>query len=326
MKLRRFLKPDLDLLNAFRRYIEERIDQVFAILWKKLGLGYSKAVETFDGEPRFALITVNFSTTYYLKLMLLTLCEQDKLKYISRIIIVDNNSHDGGISFLQRLVATIERVHLVENHFICTHARGLRKGVACLDKVEASEELHKKSNILLICDTDIIFRNKETLTDLASTFMDKNSAFAGELRYNLYHYPEAQTSFLAVRRDSYARSDVAPFVHHGAPAYWMQRSLWRAGLHLTDFPSNHGHYILHRGRSGVAAAHLYYPLSAFSTTPNKDPHYMGVSNGEKIWKKTEAHFSHWLFAEEEDKLIEYLSEKMKILGGGVSKVALLEHE
>ena len=311
MKLRRLLKPDLDLFNAVRRYIAQRIDQVLALSWKKVGV--RKTVESFDGDPRLALITVNFSTTHYLKLMLLTLCEQKNLASIYRIIIVDNNSRDGGLPFLERLDAAVERVHLVKNNFITTHARGLRKGVAFLDENEGTEEPDMKSNVLLICDTDIIFRNRETLNDLASAFMIEDTSFAGELRQNLYPYPEAQASFFTVRRDCYARQDVAPFVHHGAPAYWMQRSLWKADLHLTDFPSNHDNYILHRGRSGVTAAHQHHPLNAFSTTPNHEAHYMGVRDGETIWKETEEQFADLLSVEEEDRLINYLAEKLLIL-------------
>lgn len=308
MKLWRLFKPDLDLFNTLRRHIAQRIDQGLALSWKKIG--FSKVGESFDGEARFSLITVNFSTTYYLKLMLLTLCKQNNLQKIYRIIIVDNNSRDGGVSFLERLDDAVERVHLVKNNFMSTHARGLRKGVAFLDKYESSKMPHMKSNILLICDTDIIFRNSETLNDLAATFTQKDTAFAGELRHNLYPYPEAQASFFAVRRDCYAREDVAPFVHHGAPAYWMQRSLWKTGLHLADFPSNHGNYILHRGRSGVAAARLYHPLNSFSTTPNHKPHYMGVTDGETIWKTTALQFAGLLGVEEEDQLIEYLAKKL----------------
>ncbi len=311
MSLRRLFKFTLNLFNTFRRHIEQRIDQTLALSWRKLG--GNKALEDFDGDPRFALITVNFSTTYYLKLMLLTLCEQNDLQKIYRIIIVDNSARDGGSPFMQQLAASVENIHLVKNHFIRTHARGLRKGIAFLDKYELSEEHHMKSNLLLVCDTDIIFRKKETLTDIATAFCSKDIAFVGELRYGLYPYPEAQASFFALRRDCYARSDVAPFVHHGAPAYWMQRSLWRAGLQVEDFPSNHGHYILHRGRSGVAAARQYHPFSAISTASNQEPHYMGVPDGEKIWKKTEDYFSVLLREEEEDRLIEYLTEKLKVL-------------
>ena len=35
--------------------------------------------DTYDGDPRFASVTVNRSTTRYLKLMLLTLAEQQEL-------------------------------------------------------------------------------------------------------------------------------------------------------------------------------------------------------------------------------------------------------
>lgn len=246
--------------------------------------------------------------------MLLTLCEQHSLQSINRIIIVDNHSKDGGVSFLKRLNAAVNNVHLVENHIMCTHARGLRKGVAFLEKLEKYEKSAEKSNLLLVCDTDIIFRNGDTLSELAATFVSKDTAFAGELRYGLYPYPEAQASFVAVRRDCYSRRDVAPFVHHGAPAYWMQRSLWKAGLHLENFPSNQGGYILHRGRSGVAAAHKHYPMSAFATVSNKDPHYMGVEYGEKIWQTTEQNYSGLLHEDKEDKLIEYLSHKLQVLG------------
>ncbi len=300
-------KQKSDIFNTFRRHIDQHIDQAWALSRKKLE--GNRSIQPFDGEPRFALLTVNFSTTHYLKLMLLTLCEQEELHKIYQIIIVDNHSLDGGISFLQGLSKAVDCIHLVENHFICTHARGLRKGVAFLNKLEESKKPHLQSNVLLVCDTDIIFRNRKTLTDLATAIKSKNSAFAGELRYNLYPYPEAQASFFALRRDCYARADVAPFVHHGAPAYWTQRSLWRAGLQLADFPSNGGNYILHRGRSGVAAAHHHHPLSAFATAPNRNPHYMGVNNGAEIWKNTEEHFSDWLRPEREDKLIKFLSHK-----------------
>ena len=108
--------------------------------------------------------------------------------------------------------------------------------------------------------------------------------------------------------------DVEPFVHHGAPAYWMQRSLWRAGLRLADFPSNKGGYILHRGRSGVAAARQYQPLSAFATAANHGPHYMGIAGGAEIWGATEQHYSDWLRPEQEDELIDYLSGRLEVLG------------
>src|SRR5271165_3252886 len=69
----------------------------------------------FDGEPRFALITVNYCTTRYLKLMLLTLAEQSSLQLLKRIILVDNCSRDGGSSFLRELAERINIISVVHN-------------------------------------------------------------------------------------------------------------------------------------------------------------------------------------------------------------------
>lgn len=46
-------------------------------------------------RPRFALITVNFSTIRYLKRLLLTLYEQEHLGVLHRLV-VDDGDRDGG--------------------------------------------------------------------------------------------------------------------------------------------------------------------------------------------------------------------------------------
>jgi hypothetical protein len=76
-----------------RRRLEERIDQAWTMSWHKFKR--QRMGPPFDGEPRFALISVNYSTTRYLKLMLLTLAEQSSLQLLKRIILVDNCSRDG---------------------------------------------------------------------------------------------------------------------------------------------------------------------------------------------------------------------------------------
>lgn len=296
-------------LYKLQRKIGQGLDQLFASIYKKLF--FRGHCQTFDGDSRFALITVNFSTTYYLKLMLLTLSEQYQLNKISRIVITDNDSRDGGPGFLNRLQQEISCIHFTSNHFVRTHARGLRKGIALLNQLEKHLPPDQQSNVLMVCDTDIIFRNPQTLNELSDIFNSGHFHFAGELRYSDNRCPQAQASFLNIRRDIYARQDILPFVHHGSPAYPMQKSLWNAGLKLKDFRSNFGGYILHRGRSGVAAASHYYPASSYSGEDNQKPHYMAVENGEAIWKQAENKYSDLLQAENEDKLILYLKETFK---------------
>ena len=308
MNFRRLLQPDRDLFNAARRTLAQFADQLTAPLLKRLKP--PKTQGSFRAPTRFCLVTVNFSTTYYLKLMLLTLCEQERLSAINQMIIVDNNSRDGGIPFLEQLATISSRFHLLQNTRNCTHANGLRKGISHLERIEQSIDPKDCSNALLVCDTDIVFRNPQTVTDIASLLAKDDTVFAGELRHDVYPYPEAQASFFAVRRDCYARADIAPFVHHGAPAYFMQRSMWKAGLVLAHFPSNSDGYILHRGRSGVAAAGQYHFLNAHSTAKNSSPHFMGVKDGKKIWERIEGRYQKLLNQKNEHELLQYLREHL----------------
>ena len=294
-------------LDQVRRRLEERIDQAWALsCWK---LGRRRPVIQFDGDPRFALVVVNFSTTRFLKLMLLTLAEQRPRHLLKRIVIVDNRSLDGGVRFLRALASRVDRIALVENRIFLSHARGMRRGLALLDALETDLDEKKRTNIVVSCDTDVVFRRADTLAELAGLFVRQDAAMAGELRVGIYPYPEAQASFIAVRRDCYARKDIAPWVNHGAPAYWMQRSIWQAGLAVVDFPSNRAGYILHRGRAGVAAARTFLPFSSYSSIENNEAHYMGVPDGAKIWEEIETRWGHLLRPEAEESLIAHFAER-----------------
>jgi hypothetical protein len=306
-----------DGANAIRRHLEMRADQGWTLARRTLPS--RRRAEEFDGDPRFAILTVNRSTTRYLKLMLLTLCEQIHLGLVERLIITDNHSRDGGASFLRSLAAAVERVELVENRTFLNHARGIRRGLRRLDAVESRLPARQRSNLLLLCDPDVVFRNRETLLDLATVVVVNDAAFAGELRRNVHPYPEAQASFLVVRRDWYSRRDVVPFVNHGSPAYWMQRSIWQAGGTVVDFPSNFGGYVLHRGRAAVAATREYTPWASYATARSRVPHFMGVPDGQKIWDAIEVRHADLLEPASESALVDMLAERLTVLGRARAK-------
>jgi hypothetical protein len=303
--VRRLRGPDGP--NRLRRYVEQRVDQAWTLA--RSMLEPATTVAPFDGDPRFALLTVNFSTTRYLKLMLLTLTEQNALNRLQRIVVVDNGSRDCGLPFLRALARRVDRVHLTEHRHFVNHARGMRSCVRALDRVEAGEPVAPPSNLLLFCDPDVIFLNPATLLDLGAAVVEDDAAFAGELRRPPPDL-DAQASFFVVRRDAYERRDVVPFVNHGSPALWMQRSIWEAGLPVVDFPSNHGGYVLHRGRTAVAAAHDFFPSHSYSTADARHPHFMGVREGPRLWAGTEDRFAELLRPEAETRLLAFLAERL----------------
>jgi hypothetical protein len=290
-------------MNAARRHVEQRFDQAWTLTTRRLAA--SRPVAPFDGEPRLGIVTVNASTTRYLKLMLLTLAEQQGLELLEQIVIVDNRSRDGGTAFLEELTERVPRVVLVRRRWFCSHARGMRVGERALDPAV---------NIVLYCDPDVVWRNSETLLDLAAAIVAHDAALAGEVRRahsdDQDANPDIQASFLAVRRDALHQRDVRPPVNHGSPTLWLQQDVVRAGLPVVHFPSNHGGYVLHRGRSAVAASREFTPRRSYATATYREPHYMGVPDGATIWDAVETHYADLLTRDAEPQLVEELGRRL----------------
>jgi len=262
----------------------------------------------FDGRTHFALVSVNFSTTRYLKLMLLTLCEQDDLTSLNRVVIVDNGSRDGGREFVDRLGVAISHLVVVRRRWRLHHGPAMRHGVRALDRADRDDVV--RSNVLLFCDADVVFRSPDALSRLATEF-DQGAALAGEPRRTIdAGGPDIQASFFAVRRDVYARRDVRPLVHGGAPARAMQSSVARAGLEIGEFRGNRDGMILHRGRTGVAAAAEHHPRHAYASVQRNRAHFMGVRHGQEIWTAVEERYGDLLHVESEAALVRYLAERL----------------
>lgn len=214
--------------DRLRRYCEERADQALTMAYRQLSP--PPATPVFDGEARFAFVTVNFSTSRWLALSLLSLSEQESLGCINDIVIVDNGSRDGGRLLIRELATKIPRITLIENNHLLSHARGMRLGIKKLDT------LNSRANVILSVDTDVIFLRPDTLGELSRIF-EQGAAFAGEMRHGIFEIPEAQASFIAVRRDVYARKQIAPWVNHGSPSYWMQKASAMPDCRYLTFPA-----------------------------------------------------------------------------------------
>jgi Glycosyl transferase family 2 len=265
-------------IDTVRRKLEERADQFGAVLkWRFTRPG---RIPPIEGGVRIAIVTANFSTTRWLSLMLLTLSKQSALSSVCDIVVVDNDSRDGGPAMLKELARMNSRVTFMQNRWRLSHARAIRKGIRTLDQINS------QANVILAIDTDVIFLREDCLADLIRAF-EQGAALAGEMRYDLFETPEAQASFLAFRRDFCFRPGILPWVNHGSPSYWMQRSIRQAGLPVFDFRTYEAGYALHRGRAGVLASNAHYPMSSYASVENNHPHFMGIENGAEIWHKVE---------------------------------------
>jgi hypothetical protein len=305
--------------TAVRRRADSYVDRAWVRTAGRIGA--SPAIEPFDGDVRFGLVTVNASTTHYLKLMLCTLAEQSNLGLVHRIVVVDNRSRDGGVGFVRALAAAADDVHLVENRTFLNHARGIRAGLRELERCERDVPVGERANVLLFVDSDVIFRSPTALTDLAATIVGFDAALVGEVRKSKDGlHPNIQASFLALRRDVAERPDIDPWISSGGPTFDLQWSVVRAGLAVIDFPSNAGGHILHRGRSASEAASRYSPLRSYGTTPFEAAHFMGVPDGARIWAEVEARHASLLTGEAEPELVASLARSFARLGSPADRL------
>lgn len=309
---RRRLLRDLDL-RTVRRRSSMLADEVAATGWKRIRR--PPTAPPFDGDPRLALITVNFSTTRYLKMLLLTLSQQEHLGLLHRIVIVDNASLDGGAELVDRLAARIPRLQAVHRRHWLGHGPGLRAGIRALDAADSTED--RPVNAVVFCDTDVVFRSPSVLMALAGVLIEHRPALIGEVRSGTNEAPDIQASFLVVRRDVLRRRDIAPPVHHGSPTYPLQRSVAAAGLTIVDLPTYRNGLLLHRGRAGVAAATQYRPHHQHAGLANDRPHYMGVPRGAEIWREIEHGHAELLDPGSEDLLTDLLAQRFSVLGTAV---------
>lgn len=288
-------------------------DEVAAKGWKRIRR--PPPVPPFDGDPRLALITVNFSTTRYLKLLLLTLSEQDHLGLLHRITIVDNASLDGGAELVDRLALRVPRLQAVHRRHWLGHGPGLRAGLRDLDAAESADD--RPANAVVFCGTDVVFRSPSVLMTLAGVLIEHRPALIGEVRAGTNAAPDIQASFVVVGREVLRRRDIVPPVHHGSPTYPLQRSVTEAGLTVVDLPTYKNGLLLHRGRAGVAAATRYRPRHQHAGLADDRPHYMGVPRGAEIWGEIEQRHAELLDPGSEDLLTDLLAQRFSVLGTAV---------
>ncbi len=268
-------------LNSARRRIRRYADWA-RVGWSKLGA--ASHCEAFDGRLRVALLSVSFNTRELTKLMLLSLADQPWAQQLGRVVIVDNGSQDGSPDLLDQL-ARSTRIECVHNTGPSSHGFGLRRAVSWIEQTEAGWPSERRSNVYLVADTDIIFLRADTLSACSQALSASDVGALGELQFDLGE-PYAHPCCLFVRRDALADPRVWPFVDHGAPALWLERSLRCAGRIVLDFPLRSQDHIVHRGRASIAAVNALGLSSPYANVRH-DAHFHGNPRGAELWAALE---------------------------------------
>jgi hypothetical protein len=293
------------LLHTAWRRGREMLDWS-AVLGRRLVAGQQVPVERYDGNPRVALISVSFNTKELTKLMLLTVAERSWAKQLQRLVIVDNASRDGSYEFLRRLAT--RKAAVLQNPGSTSHGVGLRYALDWLERDEQALPAQQRSNLYLVVDSDIIFLRDDTLEVLCSELVRSRAALLGELQFDLGE-PYAHPCCLLLRRDAYRDPQVVPFVDHGAPALWLERSLRRAALRIRDFPIRRQEHIVHRGRGSIAAVNRLGLVHAYATVRDT-AHFHGNPFGAERWSAAEQRHAERLGDVNDAAAVRYLAGRL----------------
>ncbi len=270
-------------------------------------LAGASPAEPFDGEARVALLCVSFNTRELSKLMLLTLADQPWAARLSRLVVVDNSSSDGSRQLLAEL-ARASRVELVDNRGPTSHGYGLRLGTDYILQSEARLPRERRSNVLLVVDSDVVFLRADTLDAVTSALAAPRAGALGELQFDLGE-PYAHPCCLFVRVDALADPRVWPFVDHGAPALWLQRSLRCAGRQVVDFPLRSEEHVVHRGRASIAAVNRLGLRDPYQNVRD-DAHFHGNPRGAELWSQLETRHIGRLKTAGDPAFLAYVSERL----------------
>jgi len=291
------------LLNSARRRLEEYLDQ--AAVRAAQPLRRRLPPSSFDGDARISVLTVSYNTLRLTKLMLLTLAESWCFPGLKYVVIVDNGSKDGSAQFLRRLAVGCKCVRLVEHRWPSSHASGLRCGMQFIGNLETALPENERTNLCLIVDSDVIFLATDLFRRMVETLVGSDAGLVGEVQWDVgeaYVHP----CCMLLRRACYEDDRVFPFINHGAPALWLERSMKKAGMKIANFPVLSESLVVHRGRGTVDALPRFAPLSSYGSGRYYGAHFHGNKNGRQLWMHTESRFEFLLSPDHERDAIEFI--------------------
>jgi glycosyltransferase involved in cell wall biosynthesis len=293
----------LEIANKLRRRIEQIADYLIVrTFYKPCG------VERYDGDPRIAIVIVNFNTLDYLKLLLITLSESlnECRRLIKKIVIVDNASRDGSKDFLS-LFESVQGISIVNNSKGLNHAHGLRMGIRHIDTTEKDIPISGKSNYYLTIDSDVIVIRNDLWANIQEIICKKSPDLLGEIQHDVC-IPYVHPSFMLIKKEAYHGKGMMPFINDGAPALYLQQSLRARRAEIIDFPVRKDGYIVHRGRGATQGIQRYCRFHSYATISAQE-HFHDNKQGRLIWETIEKKHAEIIGEPDGAKCAQYIASR-----------------
>lgn len=193
------------------------------------------------------VITVSYNTRELTALLLWSLRRILAWEPLE-VVVVDNGSRDGSAELLTR-VSAAGGCRLIANAGNAMHGPALNQAMSFL--AASGPGLPRWVWVL---DSDVVVSRPGALSQAVERAEEAGAAIAGES----WRDPGRETDrFLAysllIDPARIWRESIEPFADGGDPAFDLLRSAQAEGETLTEFPFARDGYVIHRGRSSLAA-------------------------------------------------------------------------
>jgi glycosyltransferase involved in cell wall biosynthesis len=193
------------------------------------------------------VITVSYNTRELTALLLWSLRRILAWEPLE-VVVVDNGSRDGSAELLTR-VSAAGGCRLIANAGNAMHGPALSQAISFL--AASGPGLPRW---IWVLDSDIVVSRPDALSKAAERAEEAGAAIAGESWWDSEHETDRFLAYsLLIDPARVWREDIEPFADGGDPAFDLLQSAQAAGETLTEFPFVRGGYVIHRGRSSLAA-------------------------------------------------------------------------
>ncbi len=197
------------------------------------------------------------------------------------VVVVDNGSADGSVDLLQA-VAAAGLCKLIANPRNIHHGPALSQAVSHLAQAQQSQSTPRPW--LWLLDSDCVIARADVATRAVTAAVEANAALVGEAFWNRWNAQNQFAGFsLLLDPARVWRAEVGPIPDGGDPIGEFEKSCVAQGVPRLSFPFTQDGYLIHRGRSTLAAvrerAERSNPLYEWAQT-HHEAHFQEAPDAE----------------------------------------------